>query len=464
MAINGPPHGSRGSRMDAAMDQMEPYGFTRTQVRKRVNELLSIYGGQKYWTFIEDNGYKVLVDSLLDEQEESPVRSNVDDEKDTYSLEEGEIDPRTIGGENEDINEEDAQSQNQLEEVMNRSNNHGRGKRPRLHENINEEASLRFENDKRRGKLLLGNTMSSGSSSYNGKGERKRTLDESNNGEGEVRNTMDELNRSRGQGSWDHHLPPRGSRGSRMDAAMDQMEPYGFTRTQVRKRVNELLSIYGGQKYWTFIEDNGYKVLVDSLLDEQEESPVRSNVDDEKDTYSLEEGEIDPRTIGGENEDINEEDAQSQNQLEEVMNRSNNHGRGKRPRLHENINEEASLRFENDKRRGKLLLGNTMSSGSSSYNGKGERKRTLDESNNGEGEVRNTMDELNRSRGQGSWDHHLEGEKEKEKEKENGEEDENEEEEDEEKEENGEEEEAEEEEEDEEKENKAEKEKKTLIN
>ncbi|XP_047330792.1 uncharacterized protein LOC124934420 [Impatiens glandulifera] len=58
---------------------------------------------KKYWTFIEDNGYKVLVDSLLDEQEKSSVRNNIDVEKDTYSLAEGEIDPKTLGGENEDV-------------------------------------------------------------------------------------------------------------------------------------------------------------------------------------------------------------------------------------------------------------------------------------------------------------------------------------------------------------------------
>ncbi|KAJ9554029.1 hypothetical protein OSB04_018074 [Centaurea solstitialis] len=57
------------TRMDAALDQMSSFGFSRQLVRKTVRNLLKVYGGDDGWIFIEEGGYKVLLGVLLDEQE-----------------------------------------------------------------------------------------------------------------------------------------------------------------------------------------------------------------------------------------------------------------------------------------------------------------------------------------------------------------------------------------------------------
>ncbi|KAI3734354.1 hypothetical protein L6452_13822 [Arctium lappa] len=56
------------TRMDAALDQMSSFGFSRQLVRKTVRNLLKLYGDEG-WILIEEDGYKVLLDVLLDEQE-----------------------------------------------------------------------------------------------------------------------------------------------------------------------------------------------------------------------------------------------------------------------------------------------------------------------------------------------------------------------------------------------------------
>ncbi|XP_047329691.1 probable inactive histone-lysine N-methyltransferase SUVR1 [Impatiens glandulifera] len=93
--------------------------------------------------------------------------------------------------------------------------------------------------------------------------------------------------------------PPRGRnrkpRNTRMDAAIDALLPMGFPRAIVRKRVNHLLSVYGGDESWKFIEEDAYKVLIDSFLDEQEESMSIQCIEDKKDDdTSIREGEIVP--------------------------------------------------------------------------------------------------------------------------------------------------------------------------
>lgn len=57
---------------------------------------------------------------------------------------------------------------------------------------------------------------------------------------------------------------PRGE--TRMDAALDAMHQLGFDRKPVRKKVNELLKVYGGPDGWVFIEEASYKLLIEELL------------------------------------------------------------------------------------------------------------------------------------------------------------------------------------------------------
>ncbi|THG13715.1 hypothetical protein TEA_004214 [Camellia sinensis var. sinensis] len=58
------------TRMDAAIDQLVPYGFTRNQVRRTVNQLLKVYGGDDGWPFIEANAYILVIETILSNQEE----------------------------------------------------------------------------------------------------------------------------------------------------------------------------------------------------------------------------------------------------------------------------------------------------------------------------------------------------------------------------------------------------------
>nr|XP_033508243.1 uncharacterized protein LOC104119494 isoform X2 [Nicotiana tomentosiformis] len=64
MAPRGRPR-KRLGRMDAAIDAMTPFGFDESLVRKTVNKLLKEYGGNDGWAFIEDCGYKELIEAIL---------------------------------------------------------------------------------------------------------------------------------------------------------------------------------------------------------------------------------------------------------------------------------------------------------------------------------------------------------------------------------------------------------------
>ncbi|KAL2325432.1 hypothetical protein Fmac_024490 [Flemingia macrophylla] len=60
------------TRMDAALDAMEPFGFPRKLTRTTVNKLLKVYGGNNEgWVFIEDSGYALLIEMLLEKQANS---------------------------------------------------------------------------------------------------------------------------------------------------------------------------------------------------------------------------------------------------------------------------------------------------------------------------------------------------------------------------------------------------------
>ncbi|KAK2402948.1 hypothetical protein QL285_052429 [Trifolium repens] len=57
-------------RMDAALDAMTPYGFPNKLVRRTVDQLLKVYGGNDGWVFIEDAAYTLLINTLLEQQQQ----------------------------------------------------------------------------------------------------------------------------------------------------------------------------------------------------------------------------------------------------------------------------------------------------------------------------------------------------------------------------------------------------------
>lgn len=69
MAPRGRPRGVGNTRMDAAIDALKPMGFLPDVIRKKVRELLEVYGGPEGWAFIEEASYKLLIDSILEDQE-----------------------------------------------------------------------------------------------------------------------------------------------------------------------------------------------------------------------------------------------------------------------------------------------------------------------------------------------------------------------------------------------------------
>uniref|UniRef100_I1QLY5 WIYLD domain-containing protein n=1 Tax=Oryza glaberrima TaxID=4538 RepID=I1QLY5_ORYGL len=62
--------------------------------------------------------------------------------------------------------------------------------------------------------------------------------------------------------------PGRGQR--RIDAAIDHLSEYGFSRPIIRQTINELLAdtLYG-RNGWVFLEEGSYRIVVDRLLEKQ---------------------------------------------------------------------------------------------------------------------------------------------------------------------------------------------------
>ncbi|KAK7269250.1 hypothetical protein RIF29_21970 [Crotalaria pallida] len=74
-------------------------------------------------------------------------------------------------------------------------------------------------------------------------------------------------------------MPPKRKRETRMDAAIDSMEQYGFPSKLVRQTVHHLLKVYGGSHGWVFIEDAAYSLLIETLLEKpqhQQQPPSAS--------------------------------------------------------------------------------------------------------------------------------------------------------------------------------------------
>ncbi|MCE3050504.1 hypothetical protein HAX54_047390 [Datura stramonium] len=73
MAPRGRPR-KRLSRMDAATDAMTAFGFDGRLVQKTVKQLLKEYGGDDGWVFIEEYGYKELIEAILRDQDEDTTK------------------------------------------------------------------------------------------------------------------------------------------------------------------------------------------------------------------------------------------------------------------------------------------------------------------------------------------------------------------------------------------------------
>ncbi|KAL4188372.1 hypothetical protein AMTRI_Chr08g202090 [Amborella trichopoda] len=74
--------GSR--RVDAAIDALLPFGFSKSTITCTVNKLLKVYGGDSGWLFIEEASYRLLIDTILEDQEKCLP-------KDASEEEDGEI-------------------------------------------------------------------------------------------------------------------------------------------------------------------------------------------------------------------------------------------------------------------------------------------------------------------------------------------------------------------------------------
>ncbi|GAU21412.1 hypothetical protein TSUD_32430 [Trifolium subterraneum] len=67
------------TRMDAAIDAMTPYGFSNKLVRRIVDQLLKVYGGNDGWVFIEDSAYTLLINTLLEQQQQEDQDGLIED-------------------------------------------------------------------------------------------------------------------------------------------------------------------------------------------------------------------------------------------------------------------------------------------------------------------------------------------------------------------------------------------------
>ncbi|CAH9060409.1 unnamed protein product [Cuscuta epithymum] len=76
MAPRGRPR-KRSTRMYAAIDAMRNLGFDEEVVVQTVKQLLGIYGGEDGWPFIEEYGYKELIDAILRDSE-TPREGNLE--------------------------------------------------------------------------------------------------------------------------------------------------------------------------------------------------------------------------------------------------------------------------------------------------------------------------------------------------------------------------------------------------
>ncbi|XP_042431006.1 uncharacterized protein LOC122017452 [Zingiber officinale] len=57
-------------RIDAAIDALLPCGFTKETIVATVNKLLKVYDDDAAWHVIEEDSYKLVLETILDDQEQ----------------------------------------------------------------------------------------------------------------------------------------------------------------------------------------------------------------------------------------------------------------------------------------------------------------------------------------------------------------------------------------------------------
>ncbi|KAF8397315.1 hypothetical protein HHK36_016228 [Tetracentron sinense] len=72
-------------RIDAAIDALHPLGFSKNVVRETVKALLKVYGGSG-WVFIEEASYKVVIETILEEEEKCLMKKDGSSEDGAKSL------------------------------------------------------------------------------------------------------------------------------------------------------------------------------------------------------------------------------------------------------------------------------------------------------------------------------------------------------------------------------------------
>lgn len=98
MAPRGRPRKVGLRRMDAAIDAMRPLGFSKELVKRTVSNLLEVYEGDAGWVFIEEASYKLLIDTILEEQDKDLEEARGGDDAGPSSVVSNDVEPSSIAG------------------------------------------------------------------------------------------------------------------------------------------------------------------------------------------------------------------------------------------------------------------------------------------------------------------------------------------------------------------------------
>ncbi|CAL9777942.1 unnamed protein product [Musa acuminata subsp. burmannicoides] len=68
-------HGSKKAeeglkRIDAALDALLPYGFSKETICSTINKLLKVYDDNAAWYLIEEGSYSLVIETILEEQKQ----------------------------------------------------------------------------------------------------------------------------------------------------------------------------------------------------------------------------------------------------------------------------------------------------------------------------------------------------------------------------------------------------------
>ncbi|XP_018673914.1 uncharacterized protein LOC135649568 isoform X3 [Musa acuminata AAA Group] len=57
-------------RIDAALDALLPYGFSKETICSTINKLLKVYDDNAAWYLIEEGSYSLVIETILEEQKQ----------------------------------------------------------------------------------------------------------------------------------------------------------------------------------------------------------------------------------------------------------------------------------------------------------------------------------------------------------------------------------------------------------